>query len=57
MESVLERAHKTEAWKEHVKRNHYEDRYLGSAEYAKFLVQRMAEYKEFFDEVGATVKQ
>jgi putative tricarboxylic transport membrane protein len=54
MENVLERAYNTPAWKEHAKRNHYEDRYLGSADYMKFLVQRMEEYKEFFNEVGAT---
>ncbi len=56
MESVLERAYKSQAWKEHAKRNHYEDRYLGSEAYAKFLVQRMEEYKEFYNEVGG-VKQ
>jgi len=28
--------------------------YLGSADYAKFLVQRMEEYKEFYNEVGLT---
>ena len=56
MEAALERAHKTQAWKDHAARNYYEDRYLGSADYAKFLVQRMEEYKEFFNEVGATAK-
>ena len=56
MESVLEKAHKTQLWKDHAARHFYEDRYLGSAEYAKFLVQRMEEYKEFYDEVGATAK-
>ena len=56
MENALERAHKTQAWKDHVKRYYYEDRYLGSAAYAKFLVQRMEEYKEFYNEVGATAK-
>ena len=29
---------------------------MGSAEYAKFLVQRLEEYKEFYNEVAATVK-
>jgi tripartite-type tricarboxylate transporter receptor subunit TctC len=54
METALERAHKTQAWKDHAARHYYEDRYLGSADYAKFLVQRMEEYKEFYKEVGAT---
>lgn len=56
MEKVLERAHKTPAWQEHVKRYYYEDRYLGSAEYAKLLAQRVEEYRAFFKEVGATAK-
>jgi tripartite-type tricarboxylate transporter receptor subunit TctC len=54
MEAALERAHKSQAWKEHAARAFYEDRYLGSADYAKFLAVRLQEYKEFYDEVGAT---
>ncbi len=56
MESVLERAHKSQIWKDHAARHYYEDKYLGSADYAKFLVQRMEEYKEFYNEVAATKK-
>jgi len=56
MEGVLERVHKTQAWKDHAARAYYEDRYLGSAEYAKFLVQRMEEYKEFYAEVAGSAK-
>jgi tripartite-type tricarboxylate transporter receptor subunit TctC len=54
MEGVLERAHKTQAWTDHAKKYYYENRYLGSVDYAKFLVQRVGEYKDFFAEVGAT---
>ena len=56
MENVLERAYKTQTWKDHAKKYYYEDRYLGSAEYAKFLVQRVQEYKEFFGDIGAFPK-
>jgi putative tricarboxylic transport membrane protein len=56
MENVIERVHKTPAWQEHARRNHYEDRYLGSADYTKLLAQRVEEYRAFFKEVGATVK-
>ena len=56
METALDRAHKTQLWKDHAARHYYEDRYLGSADYAKFLVQRMEEYKEFYNEVGAIAK-
>ena len=54
MEAVLEKAHRTKQWKEHAARHFYEDRYLGSEEYKKFLVQRIEEYREFYKEVGAT---
>src|SRR6185436_9655115 len=56
MEGVLEKAHKTPQWQDHANKYYYENRYLGSAAYAKFLVQRMEEYKEFYNEVAATVK-
>ena len=45
MENVLERAHKTQTWKDHARKYYYEDRYLGSAEYSKFLVQRVQDYR------------
>lgn len=56
MEKVLERAHKTKIWQDHAKRSYYEDRYLGSADYTKFLHQRVQIYKDFFAEVGAFQK-
>ena len=56
MEGVLERAHKTQQWTDHANKYYYENRYLGSAAYAKLLVQRMEEYREFYTEVAATVK-
>jgi putative tricarboxylic transport membrane protein len=56
MENALERAHRTQAWKDHAKRYYYEDRYLGSADYAKFLALRLEEYKDFYNEVGASAK-
>jgi putative tricarboxylic transport membrane protein len=56
MENVLERAYKTQTWKDHARKYYYEDRYLGSADYAKYLVQRVQLYKEFFVEVGANPK-
>ena len=56
MENVLERAFKTQAWKDHARKCYYEDRYLGGADYVKFLHQRVEKYKEFFAEVGAIQK-
>jgi hypothetical protein len=35
-----------------VKRNHYEDVFMGSAGFTKFLAVRMEEYREFYDAIG-----
>lgn len=56
MENVLKRAYETQQWKDHARKYYYEGRYLASADYLKFLYQRLEKYKEFFKEVGATVK-
>src|SRR5688572_12085902 len=56
MEGVLKRAYETQAWKDHAKKYYYEDRYLASAEYLKFLYERVEKYKAFFSEVGAFAK-
>ena len=52
MEAVLRKAHATPDWKEFAKRNMYQDVFLGSAEFTKFLESRMIEYKEFYDAIG-----
>jgi putative tricarboxylic transport membrane protein len=54
MEGVLKRAYESQQWQEHARKYYYEDRYLASAEYLKFLYTRVDKYKEFFKEVGAT---
>lgn len=56
MEGVLERAWKTQQWQDHANKYYYENRYLGAAAYAKFLVQKMEEYREFFNEIGVATK-
>jgi len=52
MEGALEKVSKTPEWKEVVKRNIYQDIFMGSAEFTKFLAQRMEEYRGFYDAVG-----
>lgn len=52
METALERAHGTQAWKEHAARHLYQDIYMGSAEFTQFLQKRLVEYSEFYDAVG-----
>lgn len=52
MEAALEQVHKSPAWKELVKRNIFQDVFMGSAEFTKFLAQRMEEYKSFYEAIG-----
>ncbi len=57
METALKKAHDSPAWKEFAQRNIFQDVFLGSAEFAQFLVKRMAEYKDFYDAIGVGKKQ
>ena len=52
MEGALRKAHATPDWKEFAKRNMYQDIFLGSTEFSKFLEAKMVEYKEFYDAIG-----
>ena len=52
METALEQAHNSAAWKELAKRNLYEDRFMGSAEFTKYLAVRYKEYSAFYDAIG-----
>lgn len=56
MESMLERIHKSAAWKDYAEKNMFEDLYLGSAEYAKHLAQRRVVHQEFLQSVGIIKK-
>ena len=57
METALKKAHDSPEWKELAKRNLYQDIYMGPAEVSKFIVTRMAEYREFYDAIGLNKKQ
>ena len=52
MEKTLETVHKSAAWRDLAKRNIYEDVFLGSADFTRFLAQRMEEYRVFYDAIG-----
>ena len=52
MEAALERVHKSEAWKEFARRNIFQDVFMGSAAFTKFLTVRMEEYREYYDAIG-----
>jgi putative tricarboxylic transport membrane protein len=52
MERALKQVHDSPAWKEIVQRNIYEDVFMGSAEFTKFLATRLEEYSGFYAAVG-----
>ena len=56
MEATLRKLHQTKTWKDFAARNMYEDRYMGSAEFADYMQKRSGELREFLIAVGA-VKQ
>ena len=52
METALDQVHKSAAWKELAKRYIFQDVFMGSAEFTKYLAVRYEEYKRFYDAIG-----
>jgi len=52
METALAEVHRSAAWKEIVRRNIFQDVFLGSADFTRFLRERMEEYRGFYDAIG-----
>jgi hypothetical protein len=52
MEQALEKVHNSAAWKDLAKRAVFQDIFMGSAEFTKFLAVRMEEYRVFYDAIG-----
>jgi putative tricarboxylic transport membrane protein len=52
MEAALKRVHDTPAYKEYAERNIFEDKYLGSAEFAEYLAVKRLESEEFLRTIG-----
>ena len=52
MEAALKRVHDTPAYKDYAERNIFEDKYLGSTEFAEYLVKRRLESEEFLRTIG-----
>ena len=53
METALKRAHDTPAYKEFSERNIFEDRWMGSADFADYLNKRLADQQVFLKAMGA----
>jgi len=52
METALDQVHKSAAWKELAKRYIFQDVFMGSAEFTKYLAVRYEEYRRFYDAIG-----
>jgi putative tricarboxylic transport membrane protein len=57
MEAALQKVHGSPEWKDLAKRNIYEDVFMGSAQFAKYLAVRMEEYRGFYDAIGLGKKK
>jgi len=52
MEAALEQVHRSPAWKELARRSLFQDVFMGSADFTKYLALRMEEYRGFYDAIG-----
>jgi putative tricarboxylic transport membrane protein len=52
MEALLEKVHKSERWREYAVNNLYENRWMGSAEFTRYLIEQRAAQQEFVDSLG-----
>jgi len=52
MEALLEKVHKSERWRDYAVRNLYEDRWMGSAEFTRYLIAQRAAQQEFVESLG-----
>src|SRR5262245_77041 len=57
MEGLLEKVHKSARWREYAVNNLYEDRWMGSAEFARYLSQQRDAQREFVEGIGLSKKQ
>lgn len=56
MEGVLERVYHSPGWKAHAQQSHYENVWMGSAEFGQYLLVRRAQAQEFLKAIGAMPK-
>lgn len=56
MEGILKKAHASPLWQDYSKKNMYEDRWMGSAEFAKYLGEQRTAQKAFIDSIGLSKK-
>ena len=56
MEGILEKVHKSALWRDYSQKNMYEDRWMGSAEFTKYLAEQRVAQQEFVDSIGVGKK-
>jgi tripartite-type tricarboxylate transporter receptor subunit TctC len=56
MEGALKRVHDSAAYREFATRNNFEDMYMGSAEFGKYLAQLSTEMAAFLAHISAPAK-
>jgi len=52
MEALLEKVHKSERWREYAVNNLYENRWMGSAEFTRYLAEQREAQREFVESLG-----
>lgn len=57
MEALLEKAHKSALWREYSQKNLYEDRWMGSQEFARYLAEQRDQQGDFLEAIGARKKE
>ncbi|HSC95698.1 MAG TPA: tripartite tricarboxylate transporter substrate binding protein [Burkholderiales bacterium] len=57
MEALLEKVHKSARWQEYAVNNLYENRWMGSAEFTRYLIAQRAAQKEFVESLGLGKKK
>ena len=56
MEGILQKAHRSAAWRDYSLQNKYEDSWMGSAEFTKYLTEQRAAQMEFVTSLGLGAK-
>lgn len=56
MQTVLERVYQSASWKAHAQASHYENVWMGSADFTRYLAGRRVELEEFLRSIGAIPK-
>ena len=57
LESVFAKVHKSAAWRDYMARNMYEDVYMGSEEFGRWLAAQQVELTQFLTEMGLALKK